>query len=171
MAATCTTRRPCSLCSIQTCSAGVEHECEFVLDQPTHYYKCTKCGKDVESGERTTLGACCREFKANPAPVSLKAKRTKIKVKDKSSAATIKNLALRQEPKHGGAAAAVSDLSNWAWNGQCGCGQSANKRKSQAGVEYYSCYFGPCDDARCSLKYRAVSDAPPIAVSGGSKWP
>eukprot|EP01044_Picomonas_judraskeda_P007809 COSAG03_NODE_859_length_5598_cov_2.096563_2_plen_1108_part_00 len=151
--------------------AGVEHECEFVLDQPTHYYKCMKCGKDVESGERTTLGACCREFKDNPAPVSLKAKRTKIKVKDKSSAATIKNLALRQEPKHGGAAAAVSDLSNWAWNGQCGCGQPVNKRKSQAGVEYYSCYFGPCDDARCSLKYRAVSDAPPIAASGGSKWP
>ena len=56
--------------------------------------------------------------------------------------------------------------------GKCGgCGQPAARRTSQWGVEYYCCYFGSCDDARCSLKYKELEGAPVIASHGGSKWP
>jgi hypothetical protein len=152
--------------------AGLEHDGEFVLDQPTHYYKCNACGKDTSDGQCTTLGACCQAFKDNALPITLKAKRSKIKAKDRASAAMINNLVLHAEPKDGAAAASsVPDLSNWEWNGQCGCGQPAARRTSQRGVEYYCCYFGPCDDARCSLKYKELEGAPVIASHGGSKWP
>ena len=150
-------------------SDGSDEEAEKEIEQWIDAYA---CGKDTSDGQCTTLGACCQAFKDNALPITLKAKWSKIKAKDKASVAMIKNLVLHAEPKDGAAAASsVPDLSNWEWNGQCGCGQPAARRTSQWGVEYYCCYFGPCDDARCSLKYKELEGAPVIASHGGSKWP
>ena len=153
--------------------AGPEHDGEFVYTVQQYFYECNACHRDTARADQTTLGACCQTFKDNAAPLSLKAKRKKMRVADRAAAATIKNLVLHAEPKAGvaAAAAAAPDMSGWIWNGQCGCGQPAAQRTSRAGAEYYCCYFGAVDDAQCSLRYRPADQMPAVAAHGGSKWP
>ena len=153
--------------------AGDEHEGEFVYQEQTHFYECNACKKDVTCGEHTTLGACCNTYKNNLAPMSLKAKRKKVRAKNKAAAATIKNLVIHAEPKVGVASAPAPtvDMSGWGWNGQCGCGQKASLRTSREGVQYFCCFFGAVDDAQCSLRYRHREQMPAIAAHGGAKWP
>jgi len=153
--------------------AGPEHDGEFVYTVQQYFYECNSCRQDTARGDQTTLGACCQVFKDNAAPLSLKAKRKKMRVADRAAAATIKNLVLHAEPKAGvaAAAAAAPDLSGWEWNGRCGCDQPAAQRTSNAGADYFCCYFGAVDDAQCSLRYRLANQMPAVAAHGGSKWP
>ena len=46
------------------------------------------------------------------------------------------------------------------------------QRTSNAGVDFYCCFFGAVDDARCSLTYKPVAELQPMRVpNGGSNYP
>ena len=85
-------------------------------------------------------------------------------------ARTIKHLTIREEPKAGNAQAS---LRNFVWNGNCGCGKSAQRITKNDGSEYWCCFYGMGDGAQCSLKYRPVDVALANSInsSQGKNWP
>eukprot|EP01045_Picozoa_sp_COSAG04_P032032 COSAG04_NODE_6143_length_1398_cov_11.665331_1_plen_227_part_00 len=56
--------------------ASAQHEGEFVLRQPSHWYRCLKCNQDIHCNKDKLKGPhCCDWFKNTQGPLDKKAKR------------------------------------------------------------------------------------------------
>ena len=145
--------------------ASEEHEGTLTLKEPSHYYKCNVCKQPVDCNKNTTLPHaphCCQVYADNAAPMSMKATRTTHNKASKKEAQLIVGLRINEAPKSGGTQTLLPQRvpADWRWNGNCGCGQKALQRTSNAGVEFYCCFFGAVGDARCNLRYKPCTDGP-----------
>ena len=158
--------------------ASREHEGTLTLKEPSHYWKCNECKQPIGCNRNTTLPYaphCCDWYKHTPLHKSKKAKRTSHNKASKREAQKIVGLRINEAPKSGGTQALLPAQpvpANWRWNGNCGCGQTALTRTSNRGVDYYCCFFGAVDDARCKLTYKPCSELNPVYVqNNGSDYP
>ena len=158
--------------------ASEEHDGVFTLKEPSHYYKCNACKQPVDCNMNTLLPYaphCCQVYADNAAPMSIKAARTIHNKASKKEAQVIVGLRINEAPKSGGTQSRLPQQAvpaDWRWNGKCGCGHDALQRTSAAGVDYYCCFFGAVDDARCNLTYKPMAELDPVrAQGGGSNYP
>jgi hypothetical protein len=150
--------------------ASKEFEGDITIKEQSHWYKCNKCDKDVDCNRNKpqVLNDCCPWYRDTRGTKGLKAKRTPCNQVKKKEVAKILGLKLCEETNMG----VLTDMSDWKWNGKCGCGKKAKERTAQTGVRFYSCYFGAVDDAKCNMRYQTADelDTERVAV-GGSNFP
>jgi hypothetical protein len=150
--------------------ASQEHDGVMRLQEPAHWYKCNKCGRDVDCNRNKAqaLNDCCEWYRDTKRAKAFKSKRTKCNKVKKKEIATIKGLKLCEEPR----CMDGIDRSNWKWNGKCGCGKPAATIHPRDGGTIYHCFFGASRDAKCSMKWVNSEQLDDVFDSArGTNWP